>query len=351
MAPTIKDVASKANVSYNTVSEIINLGREKKFAPGTVEKVKEAAEKLGYGTNHFARSLKTGRTFLVGVSGMAKRILTHGFQSPYIADVYSGIAETFVDRNYKLLFHYYSTLGNLGELCELAKTKMVDGILFIVYSHKVHSFVECQATFLKEKKFPFCFLYSFSEEFDLPCVGWDGRLAGNSAAKHLLEHGYDSIHMIRVPGEEHIHLTEMEEGYKAALADYSKGAVKAKVIPVKGFSAQDGYAHADTLLASGEKLPRAYFIPDEGVANGMIQRFREASIRIPEDLAIITCGSPLNDKVIMSDLTYLEADGRKKGQVASERLLDLIEHPEKIAQAKSVILKPELVVKKSCGCK
>ena len=150
-------MARKARVSYNTVSEIINLGREAKFAWQTVKRVKEAAEELGYSTNYFARFLKTGRTYLIGVSGLSPVILTRGFKNPYLTDVYQGIGEFFVNTEYKLIFHHYTITRQLGELYELARHRLVDGIIFILFSHKINSFLRYQARFLKEKNFPFIF--------------------------------------------------------------------------------------------------------------------------------------------------------------------------------------------------
>ena len=73
--PTMKDVAQEAGVALGTVSKVFNgipVGESYKI------KVEEAAQKLGYQVNQYARGLKTNKTntvavILPGVKSGAKR--------------------------------------------------------------------------------------------------------------------------------------------------------------------------------------------------------------------------------------------------------------------------------------
>ena len=60
--PTMKDVAREAGVALGTVSKVMNgipVGESYR------KKVEEAAQRLGYQVNQYARGLKTNKTYCV----------------------------------------------------------------------------------------------------------------------------------------------------------------------------------------------------------------------------------------------------------------------------------------------
>src|SRR5680860_22417 len=66
MRSTIEDVARLANVSIATVSRFTS-GQTSLISPGTQNRLKYAVDQLSYIPNAAARTLKTGRTRLIGV--------------------------------------------------------------------------------------------------------------------------------------------------------------------------------------------------------------------------------------------------------------------------------------------
>jgi LacI family transcriptional regulator, repressor for deo operon, udp, cdd, tsx, nupC, and nupG len=63
--PTIYDVARECGVSPSTVSRAFS--RPGRVSPATAERIKAAAERLGYRTNPIARALVAGRTAMIAV--------------------------------------------------------------------------------------------------------------------------------------------------------------------------------------------------------------------------------------------------------------------------------------------
>ena len=62
---SIKDIAKACGVSVATVSKALNGHSD--ISQATKEKVRQAADKLGYMPNSAARALKTNRTYNLGV--------------------------------------------------------------------------------------------------------------------------------------------------------------------------------------------------------------------------------------------------------------------------------------------
>ena len=63
----IKDVAVAAGVSVTTVSHVLNEVAYARVSPETRDKVRSAAEELGYGPNRLAQALRTQRTGMLGL--------------------------------------------------------------------------------------------------------------------------------------------------------------------------------------------------------------------------------------------------------------------------------------------
>lgn len=66
MAPTMKEVAARAGVSTKTVSRVVN--HHPSISDDARSRVRRAIEDLGWTPNAHARSLRTGRTGLIGFS-------------------------------------------------------------------------------------------------------------------------------------------------------------------------------------------------------------------------------------------------------------------------------------------
>lgn len=65
MRVTMREVAARANVSLKTVSRVVN--GEPHIRPEMQERVRAAIEDLGWTPNLAARTLRTGRTSIVGI--------------------------------------------------------------------------------------------------------------------------------------------------------------------------------------------------------------------------------------------------------------------------------------------
>ncbi|GAP54522.1 maltose regulon regulatory protein MalI, partial [Arthrobacter sp. Hiyo6] len=68
--PTIREVADQAGVSLTTVSYVLSgrHGGTTRISQPTQDRVRTAAEKLGYVANQAARGMRRGRTDLVAVA-------------------------------------------------------------------------------------------------------------------------------------------------------------------------------------------------------------------------------------------------------------------------------------------
>ena len=102
--PSLKDLAKECGVSVATVSKALN--DQPDISPATRERVRAAAHRMGYLPNAAARSLKTNRTYNLGVLFVDERQsgLTHEYFSA-VLDSFKVEAEkhgydiTFINHN------------------------------------------------------------------------------------------------------------------------------------------------------------------------------------------------------------------------------------------------------------
>ena len=64
---TLRDVADRAGVHASTVSRALNPEKSGMVAPDVARRVAAAVKQLGYRPNPIASSLRTNRTFTIGI--------------------------------------------------------------------------------------------------------------------------------------------------------------------------------------------------------------------------------------------------------------------------------------------
>jgi DNA-binding LacI/PurR family transcriptional regulator len=179
---TMSEVAKKAGISQTTVSMVLN-NKQIMIRDETREKILSIARQYNYQPNHFARSLKAGKTNFIGItSGGGENSDLANFSVPYSALVYQGITDYFTGKNFKLLFDQFNRIAHPG--LELAQTNTVDGLIFLLFSSYLESFVQRQLPLAKKMNVPFVIIHSVSSDFDCPAVGLDALRSGFLAAEH-----------------------------------------------------------------------------------------------------------------------------------------------------------------------
>ena len=100
----MKDIALKCGVSVATVSKALN--GQQDIGQETRERIRQAAEEMGYMTNASARALKTSRSYNIGVlfvdpmrSGLAHEFFSAVLDSIRVESEREGYDITFINRN------------------------------------------------------------------------------------------------------------------------------------------------------------------------------------------------------------------------------------------------------------
>ena len=94
---SIKDIASKANVSITTVSFILNGKAEQmRISKAVIEKVNTIIKEFDFKPNQVARSLRTGNTQTIG-------LIVEDISNPFFASIARKIEDKAYKKGYKII--------------------------------------------------------------------------------------------------------------------------------------------------------------------------------------------------------------------------------------------------------
>src|SRR4051794_1994639 len=181
---TIAQVAEAAGVSAMTVSNVVN-GK-----PGASDETRrfvlEVAERLGYKPNQAARSLKGGRSGMVGV-------LTLDLTGQYGLEIVRGIADELAEAELELLINatYQEALRESERIDFLARG-VVDGILLVapVLDDETVEVV-------RRRNLPCVVIDPRKVDIPLPRVNVDNYEGMRRGTEHLLALGHRRIAYIK----------------------------------------------------------------------------------------------------------------------------------------------------------
>lgn len=333
MAATIRDVARRAGVSVATVSRVVNRSNHR-VNPQTRRRVQAAVRQLGYQANVIAQSLKQRASRTIA-------LIVPDISNPFYPAIARGIEDAARQRGYAvLLCNTYEELARERAYLQLLRKRWVDGLIFATAgSNTAH------LRALRRERLPVVLVARDVDGEDIDAVLVDNFRGGYDAATHLIRLGHTRIACLAGPSSLRS-AAERRRGYVRALA--AAGLPAPEALLVEGdFTAAGGRAAMQTLLARGPFT--AVVAANDLVAIGAMEALRAAGRRVPEDVAVVGFDDITFASVVSPALTTVAQPKYRMGQLAMERLFDLLRGRE--PAERRIVLEPQLVVRESCGAK
>ena len=331
-AATIKDVAREAQVSVASVSRALNGGGG--VTAATSERIHAAADRLQYIPHAAARMLITRRTHTIGA-------LLPDLHGEFFSELIRGIDLAARARGLHLLVS--SSHDGIAEAAAAVRSMQgrVDGLLIL--SGRI------DAAFLRANlpmALPVVLLNSAVNNPAYSVLNVDNHAGAAAMVRHLLQAGHAEVALIAGP-DGNFDARQREQGYRSAMAKY---APRATLNIVAGdFSEESGYRAGQQLLARGVR-PRAVFAANDMMAVGCLIAFREAGVRVPQDIALAGFDDIPIARYVTPALSTVRVRIANFGRLALGRLADIIEHPEQEPPAVDT-LGFEIVARETCGAK
>lgn len=329
-AATIKDVAREAKVSVASVSRALNGGTGVTAATG--ERIRAAADRLQYIPHAAARMLITRRTHTVGA-------LLPDLHGEFFSELIRGIDLAARARGLHLLVS--SSHDGVEEAAVAVRSMRgrVDGLLIL--SGRV------DAPFLRAnlpKALPVVLLNSAVKNPAYSVLNVDNPAGAAAMVRHLLSAGHADVALIAGP-DDNFDAREREQGYRAAMAECAPGV--ALTIVAGDFTETSGYRAGRELLARATR-PQAVFAANDIMAVGCLIAFREAGVRVPQDIALAGFDDIPIARYVTPALSTVRVRIADFGRLALGLLADRLEHPEQESPSADT-LGFEIVVRDTCG--
>ena len=271
---TIRDVAKRAKVSLKSVSRVIN--HEPAVREETRKRVLAAIEELHYHPDLSARSLRSARSFAIG--------LVYDNPNPYyVISVQNGVLSACRERWFGLQIHPCdSSSPRLAEeLVDLVRRSRLAGLVVAPPMSERGEILQQLAA----AGVPFVRIISAAEDpkDEFPCVFVDDRDAAYDITEHLIQLGHVRVGFLW-GGKSHRSSWERYKGYEEALKDY--GIALNKDLIVEGdYSFDDGFRGGRKLLGA-ETPPTAIFGSNDEIAAGVIAAAKSSGLDVPFDLSV-----------------------------------------------------------------
>lgn len=304
---TIQDIARVAGVSKSTVSRVIN--GTVAVHPDKKQAVLDAAKRLGFKPNVFARSLAHGRSMTVGV-------LTQLIGSPFYDTVAQGVImglsgsgyfPIFVDGQWEKKQEIEAIRALLG--------RRVDGLVLIgggIPGNEIADLTADLPTVVVARQLA-------SDQHH--CIYMDNVNGGYQATKHLIDHGHRQIAFIGGPSH-HPDANDRLTGYQLALRD--AGISVDENLILKGeFSADSGVRATNELIASGKKFT-AVFATNDMTAFGSRLALHRNGLTVPGDVSLVGFDDQMESAYTTPPMTTVRQPAREMGEKATQAILALI---------------------------
>ncbi len=268
---SMRDVASLAQVSIGTVSNVIN--SPEKVLPETRKKVEAAIAELGWIPNRQARELRAGRGNTIGIAVM-------DVANPFFADVLRGAQSVLWEKGFVVTTgDAANSAKRQSKLLRAFLEQRVRGVILGPIGGTPDDVVD-----LERAGIPTVLVDRISKGGETCTVGVDDVAGGQIAAKHLFDGGRRAIAFVGGPSS----LAQVQDRREGARQVMEESGGRFLAISTPQLDISSGRAAADELaLMSDRERPDAVFCGNDLVAIGMLQGLIAHGFRVPEDIAII----------------------------------------------------------------
>jgi DNA-binding LacI/PurR family transcriptional regulator len=277
----------------------------------TRQKVLWAIEQLDYTPSTIARSLKTQKTYAIG-------LIISDVLNPFLAFVAKSAEDLLLARHYSL------TVCNSGESAERERVwlqklreRRVDGLILLPTGGNRSLLL----TMLKAGQ-KLTLIDRRVEGVSADCVLIDNEGGAYEMIQHLLDLGHTRIALLNLPHN----LAPGQgclRGYRRALRDAGI-PFSAQLVREDSFTAENSYALSGELLDL-DPAPTALFAASNRLAEGVLRQVKARGLRLPDDLALGVFDDVPYYGFFEPSITAVAVDGRALADKAVQFVIDRID--------------------------
>lgn len=305
---TLKDVARRAGVSYQTVSRAVNGHTD--ISASTREKILRIAERLGYSPNRLAGSLRTSQSKVIG-------LVVSDIENVFFAEAASGVEAEARSRGFSVL------LANSGEdnlrereAVRSLVERRVDGLI-LAPAQGDHSYLQTALP----KRFPIVTINRKIELAGCGAVVIENEAAARRAVEYLIAQGHQKIGAIVASAE----LTTSRErlsGFRGAMAN--AGLPVRREWLATGTVRPEGARIAAIKILTQPDRPTAMMTSSHRISEGVLIAMKELGLKLGRDVDIVGFDNVRWSALLDPPMAVIEQPTQHIGREATRMLIDMI---------------------------
>ncbi len=275
---SLADLATSLGVSKTLVSMVLNgKGDINGISAETQEKVKAKAKELKYKPNQFARGLRIGKSYTIG-------LIVADISNPF----YAKIARSIEDNANKYGFNLIICSSDENpekeaDLIQMLKDRRVDGLIFSSTQENDEEILQLQS-----ENYPFVLIDRNSPRVDTNYVIVDNYQGAFDAVDYLVKDGNGKVALLTISPSYLTSLSDRKEGYVDAL---KKNGIKFDDKLVKEVSFDDLKITENKDLEKWLKSlgdVKSIFAVNNNLAVACLQSIRNLNDNMLEDINIVS---------------------------------------------------------------
>jgi LacI family transcriptional regulator len=325
---TLKTIAQHLGLTPGTVSAALNDSAAARSIPEhTKARILAAATELNYRPNYFARSLRLQRTYTIGV-------IAEEIGDPYGSMVISGVEQYLRKHNY-----FFLTVAHRHD------PKVLQAYSHMLLNRGVEGFITTDTSITARPALPTVAVAGHQKVKGVTNIVLDERRGARLALTHLVELGHEEIAFMKgAPFS-----SDSTARWNAILEVAAELGVRVRPELTVQIDSGDptpnlGYPFAKELLARNHHFT-ALFAYNDISAIGAMWAFREAGLRVPEDVSVVGFDDIPLAAFSEPALTTVRQPLQVMGQIAAKTVIDQIEG--KADCVAEIVVEPELAVRAS----
>ena len=329
MAVTIKDIAKVCNISYSTVSRVLNGKNVRKTEQN--DRIIATAKALGYKPNTLAVQLVKQSSNMLG-------LMIPDIANPHYSEVTKCVEDAALMAGYRVFLCNtdWDVRKEVLYRDSLLESR-VAGIVIMPVCDESH-------VIFRGLDIPVVLLGSRTLEQDLHFVVMDNERAAYMAAEHFIRAG--RRHLCYIARNVANHTSEdRTKGFLRAAEEYGLPAKNVRVVPNDGFGF-GGARRVTKRLLEEKEPPDAILAFNDFIAIGAMQSVEEKGLTVGKDISVIGVDDILFSSLPKIDLTTITPSNKELGRTA---LSMVMARRDGMHLARHAVLEPHMIIRGSCG--
>jgi len=330
---SIHDIARELNLSATTISFVLNgKAEEKKISEDVRKKVSDYIKKVGYQPNMIAKSLRTGKTHIIGM-------LVEDISDPFFASISRGIETIAYNHKYKIFFA--STENDTEKtkaLIKVFRERQVDG-----YIMAPPSGVEDEIKALMDDNVPVILFDRYLPSLNTSTVIIDNFSGSYQAVKHLRKNGFSNIAFVTLNSEQ----TQMHarlQGYVKAIEESGCHPI-VQTLPCK-LSHQLSAEKVQEFIKAHDKVDAIIFATNYLAISGL-QAIKDLELAIPDNIAVVGFDDNTHFNLFTPSITAVAQPIDEIAEEIVRQLLNALSNERESKIRRMVMLPVKLIVRNS----